>query len=560
MMAIKKTVFTSALAAPLTLVSLSALAAGITPIPNANPKTAGIVTANNLSPELAEIALASGATPLENPAGLLKFYGYAGDGPMVPAPGDVQSTSHNVEATKTEPDKNTYLILDRQQGGDPSYDYGRHFLFQGHEASVKDPNTGLRLGHITRINLDADAAHRVTLLADKDSSGAPLPTFDGSTWDPWAGRLLFTAELGNGGGVWQSTLDGQAEDISGALGRGGYEGIQNDSDGNLWIIEDVGGNRGAVNKNARQPNSFVYRFIPTDARDLTRGGKLQALAVMSKRHAGAIVFNSANIDDDVKSDDIKDLHTYGQVFNTQWVTIHDTAIDGDAPFDANAKAKGKATPFKRPENGQFRPNSGFREFYFTETGDTNLNTEAGAEFGGFGGILKLSQPFPSANSGRLTIFYRGDAQHTGLDNIAFLTESLVIAVEDAGDTLHGQRNALDSGYLLEAGRDYSNPANQPLRWLAQGRDASATLDSGLLGIAGSGFQNDGDNEITGIHVSDGDPRTRGILGAKRPTPFADGWRVFYTHQHGDNVTYEVVLRNRLREGDRAVEDERDFEE
>lgn len=46
------------------------------------------------------------------------------------------------------------------------------------------------------------------LLADKDSSGASLPTFDGSTCDPWAGRLLFRAELGNGGGVWQSTVDG----------------------------------------------------------------------------------------------------------------------------------------------------------------------------------------------------------------------------------------------------------------------------------------------------------------------------------------------------------------
>ena len=54
--------------------------------------------------------------------------------------------------------------------------------------------------------------------------------------------------------------------------------------------------------------------------------------------------------------DIKDLHTYGKVFNTTWVTLHDTDIDGFAPFNANALAKAaKATPFKRPENGQFRP-------------------------------------------------------------------------------------------------------------------------------------------------------------------------------------------------------------
>ena len=37
------------------------------------------------------------------------------------------------EAHKTEPDKNTYLVLRGQPGADPDYDYGTHFLFQGHE-------------------------------------------------------------------------------------------------------------------------------------------------------------------------------------------------------------------------------------------------------------------------------------------------------------------------------------------------------------------------------------------------------------------------------------------
>ena len=45
-----------------------------------------------------------------------------------------------------------------------------------------------------------------------------------------------------------------------------------------------------------------------------------------------------------------------------------------------------------------------------------------------------------------------------------------------------------------------------------------------------------------MHVSDGDPTKDGILGAQEPKPWAgDGrWRVFYTQQHGDNWTYEVV--------------------
>src|SRR5262249_56119400 len=101
-----------------------------------------------------------------------------------------------------------------------------------------------------------------------------------------------------------------------------------------------------------------------------------------------------------------------------------------------------------------------------------------------------------------------------------------------------QQKARDWAGLLDANRDYSNPANQPVRILAQGRDASATIDSSLAGSAG--FTNDGDNEITGIHVSDGDPTPGGILGAKNPHPFDGKWRVFYTQQHGTNTTYEII--------------------
>ena len=44
-----------------------------------------------------------------------------------------------------------------------------------------------------------------------------------------------------------------------------------------------------------------------------------------------------------------------------------------------------------------------------------------------------------------------------------------------------------------------------MRLIAEGRDASATIDSALLAAGTPGYQNDGDNEITGFHVSNGDP-------------------------------------------------------
>jgi hypothetical protein len=222
------------LTGPLVAGAGPAPALDLTPVPMANPKSPGVVAPNVLSPELAEVVRSRGAMLLENGASPATHYGYDDDQPtMLPSPGS------NVEAHKT--------------------------LFQRHESGPGAfPN---QQGSTTRINLDADVAHRVTLLATADANGAPLPTFDGSTWYPWAGRLPFTAEFGNAGGVWQATLDvpSAVEDISGALGRAGYDGIQADSDGNLWLVEDAGGRSGTV-------NTLVYRFVPCGRRDLKGGG------------------------------------------------------------------------------------------------------------------------------------------------------------------------------------------------------------------------------------------------------------------------------------------------
>src|SRR5919109_742825 len=99
------------MAAVVTLLAASvapgADAVDLTPVPTANPKIAGMAPPTILAPELMQVVLVQGATPLESGTKDFPFYGYNGDGPMLPAPGDAQSVSHNVEATKTEPDKNT---------------------------------------------------------------------------------------------------------------------------------------------------------------------------------------------------------------------------------------------------------------------------------------------------------------------------------------------------------------------------------------------------------------------------------------------------------------------
>ncbi len=144
-------------------------------------------------------------------------------------------------------------------------------------------------------------------------------------------------------------------------------------------------------------------------------------------------------------------------------------------FAANALAKAAgATPFKRPENGQFRPGSNFQEYFFDETGDTNALSIANADFGGWGGVLKLTQANPTANTGKLSLVYKGDQAHTGFDNLAFTDAGQLAVVEDAGDLLHAQRNALDSGFLFDVTQSYAG-GRQPLRFLAEGRDPPATL-------------------------------------------------------------------------------------
>jgi hypothetical protein len=504
----------------------------------ANTKAAGITLPDKLSPQLRETAVAQGSNALENPSAAIGYYGYYNDGSLLPAPGAVQSPGHNVEATKSEPDKNTYLVVSGQHGADSTYDYGTHFLYQGHE--LAGPAGG---SYITRVNLDADAAHRVTKLAETLADGTtPVPPIDGSTWDPFAKRLLFTTEGGSAGGTYAATLDypSTVTPLLGILGQGGYEGIQNDSAGNLYIVEDAGGAAGTVNKNAKQPNSFVYRFLPYDASDLGKGGKLQVLQVDSLAHAGPITFHAGQADADILSQDTKDLHSYHKTFTTHWVTIHDTAVSGTATaFSANALAKAAGgTPFKRPENGVFQPGSKFKTFLFDETGDTTSLTEAGAQYGGFGSILELTQS-PKSNDGSLRLSYLPDAAHSSLDNVTFYDKSHLIAVQDMGDAMHAQINALDSAFLFDVNADYSG-GGQPIKIVAEGRDPSATIDSGIGATPGQGFQNEGDNEITGAHVSNGDPTADGLLGAATPRPFSHGWRVFFTHQHGDNVTSELI--------------------
>ena len=478
-------------------------------VPGANPE---IITDNVLSPEFAPGLVAEGLDLLENPSGPITKFGNLSDG------------------SRTEPDENTYLILDHNPGGPTQgYDYSRHFLFQGHE------NAGNR-AHVTRINLDvAHPDHRITLLTPADANGLTgFNSIDGSTWDPFSRTMLFTQEAGANGGVIEMGADfdpntgagAGLRTLYGSLGRGGYEGIHPDDRGNIWIAEDVGGT--TVMNNGRNPNSFIYRFVPTSPDDLTHG-KLQALQVSI--NGNPIVFvpvDAGHPNGDTRSQNQLLLHTVGASWPVQWVTVHDSAINGTNPFDANALAKAAgATPFKRPENGQFQPGSHFRTFVFVVTGDTDSTAGTDpvlAARGAWGGIFRVDLN-ANRESGNISLVVLGDADHASFDNVTFVDDKdTILVTEDRGDMLHDQLNKLDSIWAYKLNQQHPE-RSIAARFVGLGEDRMAPIAT------------EEDNEPTGLHMSEGDSTIHGLIGTREFRK--DRAMLFFTQQHGENNLFDV---------------------
>jgi hypothetical protein len=503
-------------------------------VPNAVTPTSGVAQNSVIDPKFRARLLATGTDPLENPSGLITKFGLLADN------------------TPTEPDQNLYVVFKQNPGGpSPGFDYGRHFLYQGHE------NRG-NMAYVTRINLDIPRGdiHRITLLTPPNgAAGTGFNAIDGSTFNPFTNTLLFTQENGTTGGVIQITpgWPPQVNTLYQFLGRGGYEGIHPDDNGVLYIAEDVGGVRpGGLGANniplnaAAQPNSFIYRYVPNNPKRIEDGGKLQALQVII---AGSpVVFHAADPKGDILADTQLKLHTPGTSYPIKWVTIHTANKDDPASmsFDANAAAKtAGATPFKRPENIAWLPGSNFGTFYFTPTGDTDAPTSSVAELaarGSWGAVFRVdlrgrdgrddddhhgddrrSDNHQSDDDGRISLFVLGDQVHNSFDNLAFANKHQLLVGEDRGDTLHDQLQKLDSVWAY----DVQNPRRAPIRFIAQGRDA-------LAAVAGAE-----DNEPTGVFVSSGRTGKEDLLGTEASLDDARG---FVTQQHGENNVFEVFRR------------------
>ena len=530
-MRLSPTVWLAAFAAILVTPSWAADGAGLVKdgVPSANA-TGTTTSLTLIDPDFRTNLLATRTDALENPSGLITNYGMLSDG------------------TLTEPDENTYVVFPHNPGGpSQNYDYGRHFLYQGHEN--RSPKA-----YVTRINLDVPRGdiHRITLLTPVDPSTGDFGfgSIDGSTYNPFTGTLLFTQEARNKGGVIQITTGwpAQVSTLDAFLGKGGYEGIHTDRHGNIYIVEDVGDASGStttpikLNK-ARQPNSFVYRFVPNNPKRIEDGGKLQALQIWID--GAPMVFGRSTPvqrDADIVSDAQLKLHTPGTHYPLKWLTIHISNAGDTARFDANAAARAAgATSFKRPENMAWLPGSDFRTFFFDPTGDTDPiageNSFLQAR-GAYGAIFRVDlDPIegesgnhhdnqPSTFDGQISLFFLGDHDHNSFDNLAFINEHQLLAAEDRGDTLHTELNTLDSIWAFDV------RTGEPIRFVALGRDATS-------------IAHNKDNEPTGVYVSNGSIEKGQLLGTKESIQNARG---FFTQQHGDNSTYEFYQVRERQKG------------
>jgi hypothetical protein len=89
-------------------------------VPAANPKVC--TPATLIDPDFKLKVVATRSDPVEDPSGPITFFGQLSTG------------------TLTEPDQNTYLVLDHNPGGsNPTFDYGRHIVYQAMRMPATSP-------------------------------------------------------------------------------------------------------------------------------------------------------------------------------------------------------------------------------------------------------------------------------------------------------------------------------------------------------------------------------------------------------------------------------------
>ena len=321
-------------------------------------------------------------------------------------------------------------------------------------------------------------------MADTDIDGQPLPLIDGSAWDPFAKVLLLTCE------------DRQERWRLGGDRRFPVEGCQHLEV--QWELPPMKVSRSTptatsgwsriraaraadLTKNAKQPNSFVYRFVPKHRDDLSQGGKLQVLQVLDA-YGKPIVFHKDDVNGDILSDAQRVIYGYGNELPTRWLTIHDSDKDGAEPYDANALAK--AANGHAVQAARERPVPAGHEASRSSTSrrpaTPTPRPRPARSTAGSAACSRSSSRRPTRTRGALSIVLRGDAPTPASITWPSSTTSSSSSSRTAATSCTAQRNAYDSGYVIDVTADYSSK-DAGATSSRQTRDDMATIDAGLSG-------------------------------------------------------------------------------
>ena len=474
--------------------------------PSANTKSAGYAPANMLSPELQQTIVAQGSTKVENPTAAISLLRLRQRRPERP-----RACRRWSRRRRRRPRRRR-----------PSRTRTRTSCFKGAARRRRRATTTARTSS-SRATRAARARRRHHAHQPRRRRRAPRDGARDDRTRPVRRSRTSTARRGIRGHSGccsrrrtrprrptprRRTIRRRSTDVSGALGRGGYEGIQDDSAGNIWIVEDIGGAKkaGHDREAAEQlPLPLRARRTPGDLAER----KLEALQVMNAGRRTPITFESqAALNAPTRSRCTR--------------TARRSTRSGSSSTTPPSTARRRSTPTRRPRRRTPRRSSGprtgssvrarsSREFYFDETGDTNATSPENDTAGGWGSVLKLTQRRPRADTGTLHALLQGERGDRGLRqrDVPLARRDHVRAGRGRHPAHRAKRSTRASSSTCEAttpSRATSRSAGSPRAAI---RRRPSTPRTGLR-------KNDGDNEITGVHVSDGDPAQDGILGAKIP--------------------------------------------
>ncbi len=384
-------------------IEAAAQTASVAGEPSAVPKAVGIAAPNALFSGLAETPVAQGSNRLENPTRQLPFYGYDGDGPMLPAPGDVQTPTHNVEAHEDRAGQEHLPgPATASTAPIPSYDYGTALPLPGPRdrqlAGLHHADQPRR-----RRRPPGDAAR-----ARRDVDGTAAPDVRRLDLGPVrAAAALHGRErrATAASGRPRSTSRPTVEDISGIARPGRLRGHPE----RLATATSASSRTSAAptappTTHAKHPNSFLYRFVPDGPSRPDQGRQAAGAAGDSHAHrpADRVPRRSGGRRHPLAGHDATCTPT-ATTFATQL---------GDDPRHRGRRHARRSTPTRWRRRPAARRSSAreracsarartFREFYFDETGDTNADTRGRRGYGGFGALFKLNKTNPASNTGTL---------------------------------------------------------------------------------------------------------------------------------------------------------------